>query len=291
MQYWLWVFWGRLLVVKGEEMPILTKQEETEKRRPVARHLGKAGFAAGLLVILACTYLQYAIPGLNLVTGTLIVYGVPILVTSLIWGRTIIFKALNRMYAALKYGFGYFGIFTIIGIGASILIIFLLTAFDPSAINLLNKPNPVLQVSPELAWYMVGFSFLVVGPSEEYLFRGFVFGGLLNVSKGQHWLTLALVSSIFFAAVHLYYAVVYGIASLVAFADLITFGMAMAATYYVSGGNLLVPAILHGAYDATAYVSIATSSDIGVQLRDLMIVIGLVSALLVFSRKKPKRDM
>ena len=141
-------------------------------------------------------------------------------------------------------------------------------------------------MSPELAWFMVAFSFLVVGPSEEYLFRGFVFGGLLNVSKGRHWLVLALISSIFFAAIHLYYAVTYGVASLVAFADLITFGMAMAATYYVSGGNLLVPARLHGAYDATAYVSIATSSDIGVQLRNLMIVTGIIAALLVFSRKK-----
>jgi membrane protease YdiL (CAAX protease family) len=271
-------------------MSLLTQEEETEKRRPVGRRLGKAGFTAGLVVILACSYLQYVIPGLNLVTVTLLVYGIPILVTGLIWGRTVIFKALNRMYAALKYGFGYFGIFTIIGLGASILIIFLLTAFDLSAIKLLNKPNPVLQVSPELAWFMVGFSFLVVGPSEEYLFRGFVFGGLLNVFKGRHWLTLALVSSIFFAAVHLYYAVVYGVTSLVAFADLITFGMAMAATYYVSGGNLLVPAMIHGAYDATAYVSIATSSDIGVQLRDLMIVIGVVAALLVFSRKKPTRE-
>jgi hypothetical protein len=101
-------------------MSLLTQEEETEKRRPVGRRLGKAGFTAGLVVILACSYLQYVIPGLNLVTVTLLVYGIPILVTGLIWGRTVIFKALNRMYAALKYGFGYFGIFTIIGLGASI---------------------------------------------------------------------------------------------------------------------------------------------------------------------------
>jgi membrane protease YdiL (CAAX protease family) len=269
------------------KMSLLTQEEETEKRSFVERHLGKTRFIAGLLVILASVYLQYVIPGLNLVTGTLLVYGVPIVVTSLIWGRTIIVKALNKMYAAVRYGLGYFGVFTIIGLAASILILFLLTLFDPSAINLLQRPNPVLQVSPELAWVMIGFSFLVVGPSEEYLFRGFVFGGLLNVFRGRHWLTLALVSSIFFAGVHLYYAVVYGVASLVQFADLITFGMAMAATYHVSGGNLLVPAMIHGAYDATGYVSVATSSGLGVQLRELMIFIGLIAAVLVFSRRKP----
>lgn len=271
-------------------MSLLTQEAKPEKKRFVEKHLGKTRFIAGLLVILASVYLQYVIPGLNLVSGTLLVYGVPILVTSLIWGRSIIVKALNRMYAALRYGLGYFGIFTIMGLAAGVLILFLLTLFEPSATNLLQRPNPVLQVSPELAWFMIGFSFLVVGPSEEYLFRGFVFGGLLNVFKGRHWLTLALVSSIFFAGVHLYYAVVYSVASLVQFADLITFGMAMAATYHVSGGNLLVPAMIHGAYDATGFVSVATSSGIGVQLRALMIFIGLIAAVLVFSRKKPARS-
>ena len=62
--------------------------------------------------------------------------------------------------------------------------------------------------------------------------------------------------------------------------------MAMAATYYASGGNLLVPAMIHGAYDATGYVGVATSSQIGVQLREVMIVIGLIAAFIVFSRRK-----
>jgi membrane protease YdiL (CAAX protease family) len=257
-----------------------------EKKRYARKNLGKTAFVVGLIVILVSVYAQYVIPSLNLISGTLLVYGLPILVTGVIWGRTIIAKALRHMYTAVRYGLGYFGIFTVIGLAASILILLVLTLLDPSAINLLHKPNPVLQVSPELAWFMVGFSFLVVGPSEEYLFRGFVFGGLLNVLKGRHWLFLAFVSSIFFAGVHLYYAVVYGVASLVQFADLITFGMAMAATYYASGGNLLVPAMIHGAYDATGYVGVATSSQIGAQLREVMILIGLIAAFIVFSRRK-----
>jgi membrane protease YdiL (CAAX protease family) len=267
-------------------MSILSKEAETEKKRFARRHLGKTGFVVGLIVILVSVYSQYAIPGLNLVSGTLLVYGLPILVTSLIWGRTIISKALRHMYTALRYGLGYFGVFTILGFSAGFLIVFLLNVFDPAATNLLHKPNPVLQVSPELAWFMVAFSFLVVGPSEEYLFRGFVFGGLANIFKGRHWLVLAFVSSIFFAGVHLYYAVVYGVASLVLFVDLMTFGMAMAATYHASGGNLLVPAMIHGLYDATGYLGVATSSDIGAQLRELMIFLGLIVAVFIFSRRK-----
>jgi membrane protease YdiL (CAAX protease family) len=267
-------------------MSVLSKEAQTEKRRFTMRHLGKTSFVAGLLVILVSGYSQYAISGLNLVSGTLLVYGLPILVTSLIWGRMIISKAFRHMYTAFRYGLGYFGVFTILGFSVGFLIVFLLTVFDPAAINLLHKPNPVLQVSPELAWFMVAFSLIVVGPSEEYLFRGFVFGGLVNIFKGRHWLVLAFVSSIFFAGVHLYYVVVYGVASLVQFGDLITFGMAMAATYYVSGGNLLVPAMIHGVYDATGYLGIATSSDIGGQLRELMIFIGLIVAVFMFSRRK-----
>jgi hypothetical protein len=269
------------------KMSFLGEEAEPEKRI-VEKNLGKPGLVAGLLVILVSVYSQYVIPELNLISGTLLVYGVPILITALIWGRPIISKSLSHMYKALKYGLGYFGVFTVIGLSAGFLILLLLTIFDPAAINLLHKPNPVLQVSPELAWVMVAFSFLVVGPSEEYLFRGFVFGGSLNVFKSRHWLFLALISSLFFAGVHLYYAVVYGVASLVQFADLITFGMAMAATYYVSGGNLLVPAMIHGAYDATGYIGVATSSNIGAQLRELMIIIGLIVAVVVFSRKKRK---
>ncbi len=251
------------------------------------KRLQGASLTVGLLVILACSYLQYVIPGLDIVTGTLLVYGVPIVIVSLIWGRTIISKALKHMWTAVKYGLGYFGVFTILGLILGILIVFLLTLFDPNALNLLSKPNPVLQVTPQEAWMMIAFSLLIVGPSEEYLFRGFVFGGLLNSFKNRNWLLLALLSSFFFAGVHLYYAVTYGVASLVQFADLITFGMAMAGTYYVSGGNLLIPALIHGTYDATAYVDIATSTNIGLGLRELMLIVGVLVAIFVFGRRKP----
>jgi membrane protease YdiL (CAAX protease family) len=268
---------------------LVTQKSEPEKEIDVGRRFGKTSFLVGLLVILTCTYLQYVIPGLNFVSGALLVYGIPILVTGLIWGRAIISKARNHVSAALRFGLGYFGVFTILGLVAAVVILYFLTVFDPAATNLLHKPNPVLQVSPELAWFMVVFSFLVVGPSEEYLFRGFVFGGLMKLFKDRHWLFLALVSSLFFAGVHLYYAIVYGVASSVQFTDLITFGMAMAATYYVSGGNLLVPAMIHGAYDATAYVGVATASSIGIQLREVMITVGLIVAVFVFWRRKPSK--
>lgn len=90
-------------------------------------------------------------------------------------------------------------------------------------------------------------------------------------------------------AVHLYYALVYGLASLVQFADLVTFGMAMAVTYYVSGGNLFIPALIHGVYDATGFLGVATSSSVGATLRGLMLLIGLIVALQLLIQKMRKR--
>jgi membrane protease YdiL (CAAX protease family) len=268
----------------------LSQAPQPAEKGPVVKSLTGTSFLVGLLVILASAYSQYAIPGLNLITGTLVVYGIPILATALIWGKTIISKALNHTYNALKYGLGYFGAFTVLGIITGTLIFLLLQVFDPSAINLLHRPNPVLQVSPEQAWLMTGLSFLLVGPSEEYLFRGFVFGGLLSFFKNKHWLSLALISSILFAGVHPYYALVYGATSLIQFTDLITFGMAMAATYYISGGNIIVPAMIHGAYDATGFIGVATSMNVGAQLREAMILISAIIAVIVFTQRRSRQD-
>jgi hypothetical protein len=168
-------------------------------------------------------------------------------------------------------------------------VLLIIAVIDPSALNLLNRPNPVLNIPPDYAWIMVVFSMLVVGPVEEYIFRGFIYGGLLDLFKNQHWLSLAFVSSILFAAVHFYYIAVYGIASIVLLTNLVFFGMAMAATYYFSGGNLVIPAIIHGVYDATGFIGVATSLDIVIILRGAMILLGVIVAIVLFVKSLLKR--
>jgi len=254
-----------------------------------SKPITKARYLLGLLIILGAAYSQYVFGGLGPAVGFLVVYGIPILVVSILWGRAIIQRADKNTWVASKFGLGFYGAFTALGLLASYGILFILTNLDPAALNLLNKPNPVLNVSPEYAWIMVGVSLLIVGPAEEYLFRGFVFSGLLNLFKNRHWLIWSLVSSVFFAAAHLYYGLVYGVASALAFTDLVTFGMAMCVTYYLSGGNLLVPAVIHGAYDATGFLGVATSSQIGTVLRVLMMLIGIAVTLSLFINRIRKR--
>jgi len=247
----------------------------------------KRSYLIGLLVIFASIYSQYAIGGLGPILGASLIYGIPILTTIILWGSSITRRAFNHTYTALKFGLGFFGIFTVLGMLVAAAILFIIVTLDPSAANLLQRPNPALDIPPKLAWVMVWISLFVVGPFEEYLFRGFVYGGLLSILKDRHWLSLAFVSSILFAAAHPYYAFVYGITSLVQFTDLVAFGMAMAATYHLSGGNLLIPAIIHGTYDASEFFDVATSLNLGAPFRGVMIMTSILIAIVLFIQKMP----
>jgi membrane protease YdiL (CAAX protease family) len=254
------------------------------------RELTRKSYVIGLVVLFGTAYSQYSFGKIGPVLGILLVYGIPILATMLLWGRTIIRKSLDHMSSAAKFGLGFFGGFTALGMVLNIVLLYLILALDPVARSLLNRPNPVLNIPPEFAWIMVWASLLIVGPAEEYLFRGFVYGGLLSVFKGRHWLSLAFASSILFAAAHLYYALVYGVTSMIQFTDLVTFGMAMAITYYLSRGNILILALIHGAYDAAGFLSVAISSELGILLRLSLTVTGLLVGIsLLVHRVRTRR--
>jgi len=262
-----------------------------DKREPK----GKKSYVLGLIIVFVAVYSQYLLQyfevHLGLILGSLLVYGVPVLSITLLWGTAIIRRFFKNTYSGLKLGLGLFGVFTVLGIVLAVVIVVFLVALDPSTAKLLDKPNPVLNVSPDFAWIMVGVSLLVTGPAEEYIFRGFVLGGLLDIFKNRHWLILAFVSSLLFSATHLYYAVVYGPASLVQFTDLVTFGMAMAATYHLSGGNLSAPALIHGAYNATAFVGVAlTSTSVSIGLRAFMILLGIIVAFLLYIQRGSRKN-
>jgi membrane protease YdiL (CAAX protease family) len=269
-----------------------TGRSEAPKR--TGRRTSKTLYVAGLIAIFVCVYSQYLAQYMGfhfgLLLGTLIVYIVPVAIIMLLWGTTIVKRFFNNTYFAWKFGLGFFGAFTVLGIFVGVVILFVLLLFNPNTVNLLNKPNPALNVSHQLAWIMVVYSFLIVGPAEEYLFRGFMYGALLEIFDNHYWLALAFVSSVLFGAVHLYYAETYGLASLIQFTDLITFGMAMSSTYYLSRGNLLVPSLIHGAYDATGFIGVAVSVALGTRLREFMILIGVIVGLVLLIQGSRMKD-
>ena len=251
--------------------------------------LPKKLYLIGVVVIFLAVYSQYFIH-YGSITGYLVVYGIPVLVVSLLFGKQLLHRAGKNNKDAAKFGLGLFGVLTVLGLLLSIIALAIITHFDPHAANLLNKPNPVLNVSSNVAWLMIPVSILVVGPAEEYLFRGFIYGGLLSISKGRYWLLLAAVSSVMFASVHAYYATTYGIASVLPFIELITFGLAMSIAYYWSGGNLLVLVLIHGVYDATDFLGVATTSQIGQAAQLVMIFVGIGFAVVYLPKKIAMRQ-
>ncbi len=246
--------------------------------------LSKISYGIGVVVIFVAVFSQYFVR-LGAIAGYLVVYGLPILVVSLIFGRQILKKAGRNNKEAFKYGLSLFGALTLLSIFLSLIALAVILQIDPQAVDLLARPNPVLNVSPDVALVMIAVSFLVIGPAEEFLFRGFMYGGLLNISKGRYWLTLAVVSSLMFASVHAYYFVTYGIASALSFIDLICFGVAMAVTYYWTGGNILAAIVIHGAYDATGFLGVASSMAVGIAARGVLIGAGVILAVIYLPRK------
>ena len=155
-------------------------------------------YLIGLLVIFATAYSQCIVSGFGLIAGALAVYGVSIIVITAMWGTARVRRTFNNTAAAIRLWLGFFGIFSLVSVLTSVIMVSLLADLDPGALSLLHRPAPVLHVPPHLAWIMVWLSILIVGPAEEYIFRGFVSGGLLSISKGAHWLLLAFVSSVLF---------------------------------------------------------------------------------------------
>ncbi|MCW4010523.1 MAG: CPBP family intramembrane metalloprotease [Candidatus Bathyarchaeota archaeon] len=247
--------------------------------------LSKVLYVIGVAVIFIAVYVQYFVE-LGAVTGYLVVYGIPVAVVSVFFGKTLLSHAAKNNKIAFKYGIGLFGGFTMVGFVLSFVVLAILLQFDPNVTSLLDKPNPVLNVPSSQAWILMGISMLVVGPAEEYLFRGFMYGGLLSIFKGKHWLPLAVISGVMFAAVHGYYAITYEAASILPFITIITFGVAMAITFYWSGGNLLAAAVIHGLYDATGFLGVATNSSIGLAARFILITVGVAFAIFYVVMKK-----
>jgi len=241
-------------------------------------------YVIGLIMIFATAYGQYFV-SLGAIPDILLVYGLPIAFGTVVFGREIFKRAAKNNLKATELGLGLFGALTVIGIFVAVVALLIITQFNPAAPNLLNKPNPELNVTPAQAWIEIGVSFLIVGPAEEFIFRGFMFGGLLSISKGRNWITLAIASSLMFAAVHAYYGSTYGIASVVPFIELVAFGLAMCVTYYWSGGNILIPALIHGAFDATGFLGVATTNQIGDIARGVLIGVGLVFAAIYLPQK------
>lgn len=252
---------------------------------PSVRATSRYGLGVAVLVsaIVSQYFLPAELPALgplyhSLAGGVALVYVVPVVAFALLVGPGPLRHWRTQPARSAALGLGWYGSLSLLALLVTAVLAVVLSLIDPSALGLLRRENPALRAAASDPWFYVGFSF-VIGAFEEVLFRGWVFG--FWVRDGGDWLLPAVLSSGLFAAVHLYYGTTYGAASLLVFPTLFLVGFAFAATYQRSGGNLLVPSLLHGANDATAFLTLVslTSAE---ALHWGIVLVGALVALLLF---------
>jgi len=232
---------------------------------------------------------QYFVPELiaptrvvygSLLGDLLIVYGIPIVTFLSLVGPGPLRHWNRRLGLATLEGLQWYGITSLVSLFVVIALTIVYLALDPGALALLSRANPALEQAVGNPWFFVGLSF-AIGAIEETIFRGWIFG--FWAARGGSWLVPAVWTSALFAGVHLYYGTTYGAAAPLIFPTLFFAGFGFAAAYRASGGNLVVIALLHGTFDAAAYLTLLNEGA-GIGLRYGLILVGLVVALLVYAR-------
>ncbi|WP_330632597.1 CPBP family intramembrane glutamic endopeptidase [Halocatena halophila] len=106
-----------------------------------------------------------------------------------------------------------------------------------------------VQQQPVLIWLFLGFQ-LIVGPSEELLFRGVVQG---SMRRAMGPVSAIVLASLFFASIH-YTSMNGSVVSVVgALSVVFVLSLTLGALYELTE-NLIVPAVVHGLFNATQFL-------------------------------------
>jgi len=119
------------------------------------------------------------------------------------------------------------------------------TGLDPAA----NQTSELGTADPLVFALLVPISFLLIGPGEELLFRGVIQNAMVE-SLGR-WPGIVL-ATLLFAAAHVFSLTgpLTGRATTIGL--LFVPGLVLAVTYDYTG-NIVVPSLVHGAYNATLF--------------------------------------
>jgi membrane protease YdiL (CAAX protease family) len=124
-----------------------------------------------------------------------------------------------------------------------------------------NQVAEFASADPTVLLWLIPASFLLIGPGEELLFRGIVQGRLRETFDRVPGVVLA---SALFAAVH-FVALTGGAGGRIVTIAVLFFPALVFGAVYELTDNLVVPALVHGAYNATlfalAYLAIRLSES------------------------------
>ncbi|MGI0156398.1 MAG: lysostaphin resistance A-like protein, partial [Thermoplasmata archaeon] len=255
---------------------------------------GLGAYALATLLTVLAVVSQYFVPQLlpaaqgvygNLFGDLALVYGLPILSFALLVGRRPLRNWSARMGSAGVEGLRWFGICSLLALLLSIVLLIVYQAVDPSSVQQLSKTVPVVQGAAGDPWFWIALSF-GVGVVEETIFRGWIFGYWLDRNPAR-WREAAILSSLLFGGVHLYYWSTYGAIAAVPLLTLVLLGIAFTWTMALSGGNLVMIALVHGAFDAISFYSLVNLNG-ALALHYGLVLLGLVVAAAVAWRNRPR---
>lgn len=126
-----------------------------------------------------------------------------------------------------------------------------------------NQVAQLAMENPELILLLLPGTYLLIGPGEELLFRGVVQGRLRETFSPA---VAILIASVIFASIHMLslQASAPLSAKLVTIALLMGPSVAFGAVYEYTG-NIVVPALLHGTYNAFLFVGLYLVASGGVE--------------------------
>ena len=119
-----------------------------------------------------------------------------------------------------------------------------------SSLGIESAQNQIVTIgnqNPSVFLLLIPLSFLLVGPGEELLFRGLIQGTL---AEPFHPARAVVLASALFASVHLFS--LSGEGKFVYVGIVFALALVLGSTY-VYTDNLVVPALIHGAYNAVQF--------------------------------------
>jgi membrane protease YdiL (CAAX protease family) len=128
-----------------------------------------------------------------------------------------------------------------------------------------NQAGQVVAENPEFVPFLLPFVFLLNGPGEEFLFRGVIQGRFREDFSAPAAIVLA---TLMFAPIHVFSFVGASPQAALLTISLLTVPSLVFGAVYEYSGNFVVPALVHGLYNATLFG--------GIYLADTMAPTGVV---------------
>jgi membrane protease YdiL (CAAX protease family) len=249
-----------------DELTGLSGASAEERLRSVGAGIGLtvAGFITALVVLfLGVQVLSLA--GIPVQEQPVLVIGLSIVLQGVGFGIAVaVYMALTREFDLLKYRLP-----TLRDLGWSVgglvalFVGYLAIAAIVSQLGVDTAENAIVEQgrqNPQLVLYLIPLAIFVVGPSEELLFRGAIQGVL---RRAYAPLPAIVIASLLFGVAHVFALSGSGTGVLVYISVTFVLGCILGFVYERTS-NLVVPALIHGVYNAILFSALYVQVSGGV---------------------------